>query len=380
MPHAAHRALRLKNELQEIYLNQVLLHFATMLIGVFVPIYILNLGFDMVTVLLWNMIFYLSLGAFSMPFASLGSRIGLKHSILYSTPFLIAYYLSLILLGHYQLIYHMMLYPIAILGGAAWSLYWTSLNSSFIKSSDHIHRGEETAHLIAFPKLAGIAAPVIGAFILDYFGFDVLFVMVTLLVGLSVYPLFMTADKKKLFKFGWRDDMKFFLDKRFSFGLFLRGGSFIIEGIVWPIFIYVTFQDLIFVGVASALSAIGITIFTLLVGRLSDRVDKRKIVKIGGILYAVVWFMRPFVSTPLEVFLLSFLGGMFMTTIAVSLFASFSDMAKHKNILGSVVFRESWLTIGRVVALGSLVVLGMSYSFGTAFVFAGMLSLLLVLF
>jgi MFS family permease len=162
-------------------------------------------------------------------------------------------------------------------------------------------------------------------------------------------------------------------------GFFSRGLVFMVESVMWPIFIFLTFSDLISVGIAAALSGIGITFFTLFIGRLSDKISKSMLVRIGGLGYAFVWFARMFVTTELEVFILALLGGVFMSTIAVSMFSSFSNIAKKEGgIVSNVNTRELWLTIGRVAGLVILILMLGDFQF--AFGLAAVVSLLLLAF
>ena len=62
-----HNIFRLKSELGEIYLNQVIQTFALALIGVFIPIYLLKLGFSLPVVLGFLAVYFLALGGLSVP-------------------------------------------------------------------------------------------------------------------------------------------------------------------------------------------------------------------------------------------------------------------------------------------------------------------------
>lgn len=376
-PHLAlHRLFRVKSELQEVYMNQVMNSFAVSLIGIFVPIYLLTLGFALVTVIGFLAIYYAGLGLLTPFFGRFASKAGLKHVILYSAPMTVLYYILLVAIEHFTLGWEVLM-AVGLLGGISFGMYWVSLNAEFVKNSHKIHRGMETARLIAYPKLAAIVAPVIGAFLITSWGYDVLFVMVMVILGLSIAPLFATNDYRGYFRFRLRDT-RLLMKWRYMMAFFARGVSFIVELVIWPIFIFVSFSDLMAVGIAAMLSGIGITFFTLFVGRISDRVSKKVLVRMGGLGYFFVWMSRLFVTTELEVFILSLLGGMLMTMIAVALFSSFSDMAKRGSIVGSVVSREMWLSIGRIVGMVLLIMAAGSFQF--AFVLAGLVSLLFLLF
>ena len=370
-----HRIIRVKSELQEIYLNQIIQTFAISLIGIFIPIYLLQLGYTLNNVLFYVLLARAMLGILSPLSASFAARVGLKHTILFRLPISIVFYFLLILLGFNVTIPNLIF--IAIIGGLSDCLYWISLNAEFVKNTHKIHGGEEASHLIAFPKLAAIFAPIIGAFILDTLGFDPLFMLVIALLIVSVMPLFATGESRRHFKFKFRDHFSLLLSKKFSIRFFFKGGPILAEHIIWPIYIFMTLHDVLPVGIAAALSGVGISFFTLIVGKLSDKFDRIKMLKAGALAYAFVWFARIYATSMLEIFLLSFLGGIFMTVIIVNLFASFTNFARNKNILSAVTFREIWLTLGRAAVLFILILVALKFQ--VAFTLAGLMSLLLVL-
>ena len=370
-----HRIIKIRDELQEIYLNQVLQTFAISLIGIFIPIYLLELGFGFNTAIFYVLIVMAALGVMAPLSASFAARAGLKHTILFRLPVAIIFYFLLILLGFNPTLSYLLV--IACIDGLSKALYWVPLNSEFVMNTHKIHGGEETSHLIAFPKLATIVAPLVGAFILESFGFNPLFMLVIALLMVSVAPLFATGENKRYFRFKFKDHFALTLDKKFAIRFFCRGSILIIESVIWPVYIFLTLGDILPVGIAAALSGIGISFFTLIVGKLSDKLDRIKMLKAGALFYTFIWFARLYAKSMLEILLLSFLGGMFMTLIIVNLFASFADLARRRNILSAVVFREVWLVLGRIVALFTVMLVFMKFQ--AAFLFAGLMSLLLVM-
>jgi MFS family permease len=369
-----HRLIKIKNEREEIYLNNVIETFTKALIGIFIPIYLLEIGFSFQ----WAIMFFIVNWSFHMitsPYAgAIASRLGLKHTILYRIPFLIVFFFMLLALEPYPSM--MLLIATALVGGFSLSLYWVPLNAEFVKNSDAIHRGEEVGHLIAFPRITTIFAPTLGALILGFLGFNILFIIVILLIVFSVAPFFATGDYKGSFKFSFRQT-KLFMDRRFSAIFFLRGFMVVSEMLMWPLFIYFTLGNVLDVGIAASLWGLGIALFTLIIGKVSDRTSKRKIMKIGGLGYGITWFVRIFVSTPIEVYLISFIGGIFITVIALTVFSQFCDASEGRNILQWVSFRELWLGVGKVAFLVAILLLFAGFEW--VFLATGIAGLLLLL-
>lgn len=355
--HRINRLVNLKNQLQEIYLNQIIQSFALSLIGIFIPIYLFSIGFDLYMIFNYYIIFFTTKIFYSAFLSSFYTKIGLKHSISVSTIPLITQYILLQILGHVK--NYSLFYIIPIIGGLWSSIYWISLNSEFVKNSHKSHEGSEISNLMAFPKLAAAFAPFFGALILNSLGFDFLFIIVIAMIMLSVAPLFVTSDSKKKFHYKVSDFILFFRNKSHIY-LFADGVMFSMELIAWPLFVYILFDDLMSIGLLATISSIGILIFTFVMGRLANRgVNKRKMMKIGAILYGLVLASRAFVTNLGEVYILSFLGGLFSTMVAISVYARFVDEARSRNIVASNVARHIWTSFGFIFPI--LVIL---YFFG----------------
>ena len=374
-----HNIFRLKSELGEIYLNQVIQTFALALIGVFIPIYLLKLGFSLPVVLGFLAVYFLALGGLSPVAARTASKIGLKHVILYRLPALIIYYILLMVavtLSPSTLLAGLAILLIAFIGGASDSFYWVSLNSEFVKNSKKLHAGEEVGNLLAFPKLAAVAAPLLGAIVLEIAGFSALFILAILLLLTSVAPLFITDDMKTIFSFRLKETWfrpRIKIEKKFMKDFLLRGFIFAAETVLWPLWIFLNFNNMIDVGLAATLSGVGMAVFTLGIGKASDRMNKIKLMKLSGISYAAVWFLRVFATNIMEMLILSFLGGVLMAAVALTMFASFCDFARERNVLADVVFREVWLNAARIILLLLLILMAGSFEF--AFALAGIISL-----
>jgi len=311
--HNIHRAFKTKEELKELYLTAIIHSFAMALIGIFIPIYLLQAGFILNQVFLYMIVLWAMIGLFSPISARIASSIGLKHTILLSIPF---YILNLALLVMINSLHPFTYLFVAAIGGIAIALYWVSFNSEFIKNSDKIHEGEEISHLIAFPKVAAIVAPIIGGLILISLGFSTLFIIVILFLILATLPLFITRDYKSAFHFKF-SDIKFMVDKVFAMRYFIIGALFMSDLLLWNVYIFLNFGDLLFLGITSSIAGIGVTLFTLIIGKLSDKYDRTLILRIGSFVYAFIWFGRMFVETQFDVIIFSLLGGMFSTFLLI---------------------------------------------------------------
>jgi len=365
---------KLRKELKEVYASQMIERFASGLVVVFIPVYLLIIGHGVMDALITLMFAELITILTSVPAARIASRLGLKHTILYRIPgpmFLVLWLYAM----PYMEISFVNLAIVGIAWGLSRTFYWISINSEFVENCDKLHRGEEVGFFLALPIIISIGSPYIGGVVLEFAGFPVLFSLFIALMFISVIPLFLTEDYRKFFGFEFRD-VSFRLVNRLNVGLFFQGFLLIAEFLLWPLYSYIALGDTISTGLVASLSAMGIAFFTLFAGREADRISRRKMLVVGSSGYFVVWILRYLVATPLEFFVVSFLGGFFFVLLSIPIFASFSEKARENNILNYVSQREIFLSLGRLAVL-SVIVFGL-LDFHTALLLIGITSLLVM--
>jgi len=367
--HAHHLHL-IKDEIQEVYLNLIIQSFGISLISIFVPIYLLQLGFTINQALIFVMVEWGVL-SFSAPFAAMmAKRIGFKHMMVYRLPLMLYYFIMLYSLNFVSY----PIYLIALGGGISGSMYWVSMHSLFAKYSDKIHRGKQTGKLMTIPNISAMIGPSIGGLIAVTFGFKVLIVTSMIFLCVATIPLFFTKDMKPhVLKFSFSD---MFARKHFKFiTRFVAQGIMAISGtIIWPIFVYLILNDVASVGFMATISAVGIIVFTLIIGNMSDRVNKIRIIKFGGVLMALTFFLRIFALNTITIFAISFIAGLFSVLINLPILAMFYDAANKENLSEIVVLREFGLGIGKVGTL--LILLYVINKFAIGFSLGGVASLI----
>ncbi|MBU0898781.1 MAG: MFS transporter [Nanoarchaeota archaeon] len=362
-------------ELKELYLNRIIDYFAISLIGIFIPIYLLTIGFALMHVFQYFVVVWGTMTIMNFLAAHVSSFFGLKKTIMLRVPMLLAF---LFLLTNLDALPSYFLYLTAIAAGTSLAFYWVPLNSFFTRNADRKKEGLETGYLSALPRIFVMFAPLLGGIMLEEFGFHSVFIMVMVLAVLSVVPLAITGDKRLTLKY---DRKKGKLAKKLdglSSIIVIQGILAIVEFVVWPIFIFISLNDLLSVGIAGTLSIFGVGIFTLMVGKFSDKVEKKNIVRLGAVLLAAIWFMRIFSTSVMEFFLLSFIAGLCLALIDVPIFAIFSRNAK-KNPLAMNISRELHLNMGRLIILFIMLAFLLMFSttslFPFAFAFAGIMAL-----
>ncbi|RLJ06970.1 MAG: hypothetical protein DRP12_03130, partial [Candidatus Aenigmatarchaeota archaeon] len=244
----------------------------------------------------------------------------------------------------------------------------------FTRSSHRDHLGLEVSKLYSFPTLLSIFAPLLGAGITLTFGFPALFLTAILLLLFSLIPLFYTPERRSHVNFKIKEGFDIF---RKNPKFFLATGLNYIantgENILWPVFVFLLLQSVFSIGMIGTLFALGSVGFALLIGRLSDRVQRSGLVKIGSFLLIFIWLLRFFVQQDIPAYILTLMAGFFMILISIPFMSITYQEAKSTNIDEFIVYREISVALGRLFILSLALVFPLTYLFP-------IISLALVLF
>ncbi len=366
-----------RDDLSKVYASVLFRASALGLASVFVPIYLLSLGFPVAKVLSFVMVLFFTLGIVSILSAFISKHFGFRVSAFFSAPLLIVYLLGLYSLEYFQWGFPE-LYLLAFIQGVSAAFFWIPLNVLFTVHSTKKERGEQVGKLNIFPGIASLVAPVVGGFIAVSFGFPTLFLIATFFAFLSVIPLFFGKEEMKpRFEFSFK---KIFPKRRikFFFAFLFGGKKDIAAETLWPIFVYFLLRDTVSIGVLTTLAALGSFGIAYFIGRMTNHSTRYLFMKIGSILLGLTWFIRSFAKTKWEVFGISFLAGVFTILIDIPFATLWMDKANQENPIEFIVFRELVLNAGKTLIL--LFAIFFVNSLSTFFSFAGLSSFFFLFF
>ncbi|KKL69578.1 hypothetical protein LCGC14_2113560, partial [marine sediment metagenome] len=297
-----------------------------------------------------------------------------KHSMLISIPFLIIFLLLLYSLEDFR-------WPLPLLSvfvGIGTSLFWISYHVDFAKFSDRKNRGKQIGLSKIAMSIFSVLGPIVGAVILTFEGFKILFIITSVLLIGSVVPLFMSRELHEPASFSLKG---FFKGQKIKDVLSYLGHG--IENklglVVWPLFIFIFILDekYISLGLVSSLALSIALISTLVVGKFSD-ISRKVMLKFGSVFNALVWVAKSFIVTPIQLFVAEAFYGASQTTMHIPFDAINYDKAKKKAIIKTILEREMYHQIG--AALLFLVLIFLTDSLIQIFRFGGSISSLLRFF
>lgn len=372
-------------ELNEIYISILLRNFAFGLIGIFTALYLLiELQYPFVSVLLFYLIIYATLGLFSPVAAKMASKIGLKHCMFISIPLHLIFFILFYLLK-YGIVHYTIL---AVMSGVAAALFWIPFHSDFAKFSDKKGRGQEVSIWLAIHAVSATLGPIVGALIITKTGsFAFLFFGVIAIGALSIIPLFFSKDSYPKSKFSYKKMFKKYHLKE-TVALAGAGSHSVGDSVLWPIFIFLILGTYLKLGSLASLSGVVVAGFAIFSGQLTKRIADRRIIRIGANINSLFWFVRIFLKSFLSLFFATVIGLLSFTFADVAFHSkSYTRAKKSHQALDYIVYRELCYNMGRVfIVFFTLILfyilklilpgsLNMQYSMVGAFILTGLVTL-----
>lgn len=335
-------------QMRELFLSRAMLDFATGSVMLFEPIYLHSIGFSIPQVLL----FYGALYILYFLLLPLGGKIcrrhGYEHTILFSSPFLIIYYLSFFAIPQSPIFI-----PVAIVALAIQKiLYWPGYHANFATWSDTVEQGREVSTMAVLAGLAATLAPAFGGLVIAAWGFRPMFVFASVLILLSNVPLLRTPElfMPQAFSYGAAMRRIAAPEQRRKLVAFMGFGEELFALVAWPIFIAMVIPNYGSLGAVISIAMLANVAATLYVGRVSDDGGKVPVLRSGVLYTAASWAARVLVTGGFGVFLMDSFYRVAKNMVNVPLLALLYDDARKGQVMDEVVFFEMALSLGKIAA------------------------------
>ncbi len=377
--HHIHKVVFLKNKLDKIYIHLVIQGFAASMISIFIPIFLLNLGYNLSEVFFFLLIQWTTFSLFAPLIGKIIEKIGLKEVIIIKTLIFVGALISLSLINKVSIItnYYQ---TIAFFLGFSSCMYTLSITSLYANFMDKEKKGNETSKFIALSRTGALFGPVIGGSISMYLGFPTLLILASILLLGSVIPLSFINHNLNHPKFNFKLFISNFtkLPKTFLF-LNLYGIKGFIFYIVLPISIYLSGENLNSLGMMlSGISLINI-LFSLWLGQKIDRIKPKLILKIGAIITSLFMITLGLLSSNNILIYFSLITGFIGVLIDIPFESRLYEQSQEsKNPLTFLAFKEFSFIIGRIFLFSLLIFL--STELENSYFFGALSSILFILF
>jgi len=251
------------------------------------------------------------------------------------------------------------------------AFYWVPINYVFTKNVEN-----NIGKNLSFFKIASIISKIIGPLIAVYvftnYGINELVGFAILFYVLSFLFLFFKKNNKSDPEQDKRSldvsndvetlERKNF-KKKFAFSYALTGVCDT-ASMFWLVYIYINTLEMIDVGYIASVIQIGYCISNYLIGYLIDKKKGDKLAIIGLLTYCCIWIMRPFMITPLPLYLLSVLMGFVAPFFNIYIFAEYLKASKKFNKLEyDLSKRDIMIKTGGTALLITFIFFGMMIPF-----------------
>lgn len=350
----------IKKQVKELFISVWVENFAMTLLTLFVPVFLWTLGYSLWKIGLYFFITYTVYFVVLPLGGKLASKIGYAHTIAFSMPVNVLFYISL----YGVTFWPSMFYVSAILYALAKAFYYVPYYADLATFGGSKQRGREIAILTVVGQLTVFGAPLIAGTILNELSFAWLFGIGCVLLLVSVIPLFGSRDVVAKETFNYMDVYKmYFRPKNFRRVITFMGfGEELIAMVVWPIYVYIIVGDFITFGAVLTASTVISSVFLLITGRLTDNTSREKIVKGTSLVYFVSWIPKLFVATPLGLFLSDTFSQFSKNAMMIPLSAIMYSEAKNgygkRVLLGSTMFEMGYIP-SKILA--SIAIMGLGY-------------------
>ncbi|MCK5416252.1 MFS transporter [Candidatus Parcubacteria bacterium] len=367
------------NNYNELIISNTLRTFALSLISLFMPIFLIKLGYEIRTIfvleiLMLSFSFWLHFFVFRVI-----RYLGIKRTLVLS-------YITTILF--YGILYNASGFIdeigrgwfLVLMGGVNvcfTTLYWVAQHLYFVKSTKKENSGKRYGVLIAVPMFLGIVSPFAGSALITTHGFEVSFLVAIFIMVLAGIVMFFTdeivVDNNKMdLKKIWKGS-----DARLNAMYFIEGVNVIATGFMWPLILFMMKFQLMFMGLLYLVSNTIFAIISVYGGKFTDIAGPKKMVAIGSIGHGFSLIFRAYAKTVWFITGFQSMGGFFGALWTVSFKSNFYKKS-HDDPVNSIMNMEVYQHLGRIFVFVFIFFLSGTYSIMDSFlivlVFSGVLT------
>jgi len=365
--------------LASLYTSRSILLIAAGFVGLFLPVFLLLQYNSIEKVIIYYLI---SFALYTLTVASgaiFMNYIGIRNSIIWSFPFLAAFYtcyyffdvnlviftvLSLLFLNVYRM------------------LYWVPYHTEFAELTDKKKRGKQIGLLDSFTSVLSIIIPFVSGLLIKTFGFNFVFVIVIILIIIGIIPLLFVPKIKVKFSWSYKRCWQEYFKKdnrKMMITYMADGAENWIGAVLWPIFIWQLLKgQYLSVGLITSLVTLVAVILKLVIGDYTDKFNKRKLMKVGSILSSLGWIIKIFITTSFHIFIASTYHNFALILLRTSFDALMYEKAADSGhyVDEYTTLREMYIQTGRVIVMILILILINFISLNLVFFLAAISSLL----
>lgn len=334
-----------QDELREMYLSVLLRSFSVGLVVIFIPIYLLKIGYSFSSVaslFVWDFFFSTILVFF---FAKLVAAIGPKKSIIISYFFTIISFFLLLSIQTYEWPFFL----IGLFSAIAVTLFWLSYHIDFSTYMRKEKDGKEVGVMFALIKFSALLAPFVGGVVATYGSIYFSFIVSCAVLFIGILLLLLKSDNFKKQSINFQNiKLNEILGDIVS--CIAVGIETTVYYFVWPLLAYFFIKEYVEIGFLTTAASVLTVLFILYVGKKIDIVgNKEKFIKSGGVLNSFQNIYRIFATTGVTIFSANLFSSMITSIWQIPWTARVYEKAEGGNRIEYLAIIEIFSNLGRLV-------------------------------
>lgn len=260
--------------------------------------------------------------------------------------------------------------------------YWLPYHTVFTRFSDQENRMREVSTFMATMHIISIITPLIAGVIIAKTSYQTLFITGLCVYACSLIPLISLSDVYEKYSWTYTETWKNLFAKKYRPAMIAYFADGIESGVgivIWPIFVYSILNgDYVSIGAISA-ATISITVLLeLFIGKYADKKkNKKEILKVNSILYALGWVAKIFIITGFHIFIIDayhkITNALSKGTLEAITYDISADQGHYVDEF--TVLKELALNSGRALLYGSTIIIASFVSIEWTFLIAAIATL-----
>jgi len=331
--------------------------FAKLLVELFIPIILYKKDFSIKEIVLFLILKYLFCSILVPITLKVGSKISYTKIMLISSIMFSVTYIYLNFINHNLI----SLLILSIIFSIYLVFYWIGRHIYALSIIEDKKITDNVSLYQIFNIMGGIPATLIGAKILEYFGFITLTVIVTVLMVLSIIPLIKIKDVNINKNVNIKEVITTFPKRNYAFIIIDQFRY--LGALIFPLYIFLYIKsDLSYLGVINIISGIGSVIYIYILSKRMDK-NKKDYLLASSIFLGIIYLLKIMIKNSYLFLLIIFFEGVMKSSLDTIVLRNTYAYGKNYDVCSYIGFIELLNNLFRTVFLIIFFVLGVSLKF-----------------
>ena len=317
--------------------------FAKLMIEVFIPLLLYNIGFQLKEILIFYLVQFFTIFLFNIPATYIGQKITFKKimiisSILFSLTYLYINYMTNNIIK---------LVILSVLNGLYLSTYWIGRHIYGISIIKEKETTDNVSKYMIFGIIGSLPASYIGAYILEKYGYISLSIIILILSFISLFPLFKIKINQKINKIKIKQIIKKFPKQNYIFLFFDQLKFFTL--LLFPLYIYINIKsELKYIALTNVIIGISSILYILYIAKKMDE-NKKDYLKPMLLAMFITLLIKLNINNSNIILFIIFIEGISKSALdTIILRNTYSYKANYNNI-SYILFIEQLYSIFRFI-------------------------------